>query len=460
MRPRACSLRLIGPFPTLDRGLGALLALALLAGVLHTGLARAQEGQAPARVPPGNTLFVTVGKSSLIDLPYSLGRLSVTNPDTADALVIGPNQVLVNGKTPGITNLILWSRDNRSIIYDVVVQGDIEVLMAKLRALLPKENFRVLPAQDSLILSGITQSPEAKAKAAKVAEAFAPKKVVNLIRVAPDTPQVMLKVHFAEVGAQALKRLGFQFFAFAGGAPGLDIDLKSGRGDLLLAPGSPVVPLRGSYRDPSQLPDISQLSALVNFFISNPDQDVGLLINALKENNDLRTLAEPRLVTVSGKKASFHAGGEIPVPVPADGNVAIEWKTFGIKLEFTPTVREDGRIELELTPEVSDLDPARGVTIAGGFVPALRTRRATTKVELRNGQTFAIAGLIDNSVSQTISKFPLLGDLPIIGALFRSKRFDRRETELLVIITPEVVRPRGPEEPLVERPGFALGRGM
>jgi pilus assembly protein CpaC len=363
------------------------------------------------------------GKSLVLDTPISLKRVSLADPEIADALVISPRQIYLTGKAVGTTNLTLWEEDGRIFaVYNLVVSPDLSRLKEKLHEILPGENIRVTATHDAITLFGSISSTARLAHALEVAQAFTPNKVVNLLQIA-GVHQVMLEVRVAEMSRAVTKRLGFNFAVTTGG---------------------------GSF-------GISQLNRLTTFdnFVTEIGAAINALfriqtggvtltsfIDALMEHGLVKILAKPTLVTLSGQEASFLAGGEFPIPVPQrEDTITIEFKTFGVGLSFTPTVLSDQQISLRVVPEVSELDFANAVSFSGFVVPALTTRRVSTVVELADGQSFAIAGLLDESVRESISKFPLLGDIPILGALFRSVSFQKSETELVIIVTPHLVKP-------------------
>ncbi|MFQ6090578.1 MAG: type II and III secretion system protein family protein, partial [Candidatus Bipolaricaulia bacterium] len=331
----------------------------------------------------------------------------------------------------------------------ILVQADAEALAKGIKELYPEESLEVRAIKDTIVVSGVTARAEVRERVGQIAEAFAQKKVVNMVRVEELPQQIALKVRIAEVARTAIRELGLSFIG--GKEPG-----QAG-----VFPGQPFVTPSEKFRDGSG-PDIS-FDNLVNFFISDTQRKLGFFLRALESRGDLRTLAEPRLVTRSGQKASFLAGGEFPVPVPQAGAgnaVTIEFKPFGVRLDFTPRVLEGDRIELKLAPEVSELDFTNAVSVGGILVPSLTKRRTETVVELKNGQTFAVAGLIQNRTVKDLSQFPYIGKIPVLGKLFTSERFNRQETELLVLITPEIVKATAADEPMPLPRGASLGRGM
>jgi pilus assembly protein CpaC len=397
--------------------------------------AAAADGAPGGGIAAVNGLHLLVGRSTILDVGAPIARVSLTSPDIADALVTTPTQLLINGKTPGTISLFVWDRAGDVRRYEVVVQRDLMRLSAQFRELFPGEDIKVEPNGKNLVLSGKVSNKDAIDKAVNLAAGYVEKKdeVVSLLQVRPDAPsnQVLLHVRFAEVSRNALTELGSSFFT---GANGYKNVLGRTTTEQYAAPIFDNKGPNGS----SEL----VFSDYLNVFLFDMKHQLGTVIKALQTKGLFQSLAEPNLVAESGKEASFLAGGEIPVPIaqPGGGGVAvtIQYKEFGIRLNFTPTVEGD-RVHLKVRPEVSSLDFANGVVLQGFRIPALSTRRAETELELNNGQTFAIAGLLNNTVSSTMQKIPGIGDIPILGLLFRSKSAQKDRTELVVMITPEIL---------------------
>jgi pilus assembly protein CpaC len=391
----------------------------------------AGSAQAPSqgaiRTYTPQKLNLVVGKSLVIDTPVAVKRVSLANPDIADTVVISPRQIYLTGKAAGTTNLTLWGADDRvSTIFDVTVSADLSQVKEKLQEVLPGEHIQVNAAHDAIALSGEVSSAANLSKALAISEAFAPKKVVNLTQVA-GVHQVMLEVRVAEMSRVLARRLGFNF-TYVGAAG----DFAISRIGNLITPNVSDAGLTTIFG-----PNITALFR----FLSGSSTVTGF-IDALKENGLVKILAEPTLVTLSGQEARFLAGGEFPVPVPQQFNViTIEFKQFGVGLSFTPTILSNDKISMRVAPEVSDLDFSTAVQLGGFVVPGLTVRRASTVIELADGQSFAIAGLLRETVREDISKFPVLGDIPILGALFRSTSFQKNETDLIIIVTPHLVKP-------------------
>jgi pilus assembly protein CpaC len=450
----------------------AITILALLLGVVVGAGSPAEVSAAEQGLI---RLEVTIGKSQVIDLKEPFTRVSVTNPNIADVFAITPNQILVNGKAAGVTSLVAFY-PSKTLFFDLIVQADLGLLGERLKQVAPRDDIVVEPAQDAIILRGTVSSQNTIAAANDVASVFAPKgRVVNLLALAEyRPPQVLLQMHVAEVTREALRELGFSIRALGSTLQGASF------------PGTPFFPPLGALgvvTNPGftssvvgrQTPDFGFTTAQggSGFFLSNGSRNYAGVVQALAERNALRTLAKPNLITQSGKEAKFISGGEFPFPVSQQNNtVTIEFKEFGISLLFTPVVIDGEVVNLKIRPEVSSLDFSQGLVIQGFNIPVIRKNQAFTSVNVKDGESFAIAGLINNEVRQSIAKIPLLGDIPILGALFRSARFTNNETELLFLVTVKLVQPAsigtaGVPDPLklmeqreVERKEFTLVPGI
>ena len=396
---------------------------------------------------------VTIGKSQVIELKDAFTRVSVTNPNIADVFVVTPTQILVNGKAVGVTSLVVFY-PGRTMFFDLVVQTNLGLLQERVKEIAPNDEVTVQPLQDAIVLTGAVSSQRLIAGVQEVATAFAPRgRVINLLTVAPvKVPQVMLQVHVAEATRAALRELGFSIRA-------LGASFQGG-----VFPGVPFAPAIGALRAaiignqslPSGFQELTPDLSFDNssFFLSSGARDYAGVVRALASRGLLRTLAKPNLVTESGREARFLSGGELPYPVAqGNGAISIEWKPFGVGLVFTPVILDGETISLEVRPEVSSLDFSRTVGLTGlGNVPVVLKNEAFTHVNLKDGDSFAIAGLINHQVRQSVAKIPVLGDIPIIGALFRSVRFQNEETELLFLVTVKQVRGGPPGSPLVPDP--------
>lgn len=379
-------------------------------------------------------LNLIAGKSTVIETLGPIKRVSLADPEVADAMVLTARQIYITGKSPGVTNLTLWEDGKISAVFDIEVSADISRLKEELHKILPEEkDIRVTATNDSIALSGTVSSTAIISKVLALAEPYAPGKgkekgrIINLMEVG-GVHQVMLEVRVAEMSRSLTKRLGFNFNYISSSGRNLGLSLLNRLTNL---------PEDGW---PSNAIEVSDSVNAAFSFTSN-DTSWTVFIDALKENGLVRVLAEPTLITLSGQTANFLAGGEFPIPVPDDDGLTIEYKEFGVGLSFTPTVLSSGKINMQVAPEVSELDFANAVLLTGFVVPGLTTRRISTMVELGDGQSFAIAGLLQDNVREIVSKFPVLGDIPILGSLFRSSSFKKNETELIVIVTPHLVKP-------------------
>ncbi|MBA5868760.1 MAG: type II and III secretion system protein family protein [Nitrospira sp. CR2.1] len=408
---------------------------ATLVSAAPSTVAAEWEAQAVERVA------VTVGKSVLISAPASLARVSVANPQVADALVLTPRQVYLMGKSVGVTNVTLWNTAGEvSVTYDIVVSPDVSRLRDQLQQLFPDETaLRIVPSQEHIALSGTTTSSSVLTQVVALAEAYAPGKVLNLLQVG-GSHQVMLEVRVAEMDRTMLRRIGvnLSYVSGSGNQFGASVlkrlasPLPSGDPSSAISPLGAVPPFGFG---------LGQAASALFRFQSGSANWTGF-IDALKEDNLVKVLAEPTLIALSGQDAHFLAGGEFPIPVPqAFGVTTIQFQKFGIQLNFRPVVLSARQIAVTVTPEVSELDFANGLSIQGFVVPAITTRRASTMVELEDGQSFAIAGLLRENVRENVSKYPVLGDIPVLGALFRSAQYQKNETELVIIVTPHFVAP-------------------
>ena len=387
-----------------------------------------------------NEIELPVGKSVVLNTDAPIKRVSLTTPDIADALVMAPQQVLIHGKAPGTISLFVWGTAGGITGYDIVVRRDLSELEERMSQLFPGEPITVASSGTDVVISGTVSTKYVVDKAAAVTAGYveSEENVVNLLRqqegVASD--QVMLRVRFAEVSRTAMQELGASFFT--------DI---AGVGDWIgrLTTQQFAAP---NFNGPNQQQFANGegfiFSDFLNLLAFNKSAQLGIVIRALKTRGLFQSLAEPNLITQNGREASFLAGGEYPYPVVQGSNlngaVTILFKEFGVRLRFTPTIVGDNLIHIKVAPEVSALDFSNAITLEGFRIPALLTRRTETEVELRDGQTFAIAGLIDSSLTETSRKIPGLGDIPILGRLFRSRAYQRNETELIVMITPHILR--------------------
>lgn len=388
---------------------------------------------------PGKIELV-MGKSFVLPVPESVKksdniRVTIAEPEIADFIFIPKvnrkdrvTNIYLKGLKPGMTNLTLWKNGSLFRLYDIEVNFDTSLLKQKIHYILPDEkDIRIFATQDSITLSGTVSSTENLNQVMVLAKAFAGDKIINLLSVG-GTQQIMLEVKVAEMQKTVINNLGINFSWF---------NQAGDFGVQLLGALSGVTLDRATGIDVNLSGDAAGLFR----FHSGSSTWTGI-INILKENGMVKVLAEPTLMALSGQTANFLAGGEFPIPeIDDDGNVGVEFKNYGVELSFTPTVLSDKKISMKVQPVISELDYAIGTEIAGSTVPGLFIRSASTVIELADGQSFAIAGILRENTRENISKYPGLGDIPILGALFTSKSYQKQETELVIIVTAHLVKP-------------------
>ena len=403
----------------------------LCLGLLVGASAHALPEQEAAK-PPATSLSVYANQSVLLDTPFDIKRISIARPETADVMVVSPRQVMVIGKAFGTTTLVYWSQEEVATTVEVVVGINLDLVREDLGKIAPDQTFEVTAAGDALILTGTVGDNVVQTRLVEGARAYA-KSVVNLLRV-QKLEQVLLQIRVSEVDRTIAKELGFNFLF---------------RGNTLvgaISPGSNANPLSGDPLNP-----LLNLTDKLNAFVTKPGlQDFAVFMRALDEKGGFKILAEPNLVVANGAEGKFLVGGEFPIVInTATGGTAaysITYKEFGIRLNFRPKISSNGEIYLDVSQEVSELDYENAVVLQGFRIPALKIRKAESGLQLADGQTFVLAGILDNKVSKQVSKIPLLGDIPILGALFRSTRYQNNETELMVMVTPKIIRPLNKDE--------------
>ncbi|MCB2226857.1 MAG: type II and III secretion system protein family protein [Desulfarculaceae bacterium] len=392
-----------------------------LAMLLALGLAASSAPAAEVRRE-----VIRLGHSRLLKLPIPAGRVSVGRSEVADVVMVTPRQLYLNARQVGSTNVSLWDQKDRLMeVFEVQVIRDLTTLKEQLYKVLPGEPVEVRGLGASVVLSGQVSSDEAKKRAEALAEAYAPKKTASLIEIGGNQ-QVQILVRFAEVSRKVTKRMNIN----------LSI-VNPLTGDFLFTMMGALI--KPSSTSGSSLTLSDRVNAMGGFHTGQTK--ISGFLDILKENGLAKILAEPNLVASSGQKAEFLAGGEFPIPVPQRENITITFKKYGVQLNFVPEIRPGRRIRMTVAPEVSELDFTTAVVVQGYTVPGLTTRRAKTQLEMADGQSFAMAGLFRNDITQSVAKFPVLGDLPILGALFRSTEFQKKKTELLIIVTPRIVQP-------------------
>lgn len=417
----------------------AMLGIAFAAKPLFAQMST--QSQSPKFEPgEGQTLHVLVGKSVVINVAAPLTRVLASNPAAIETMATSPTEVVLEGKSPGVSSVILWDSSGHSQALDVQVDLDVAGLRSAIQRAYPSEHLEVEADGGHLLLSGSASDSRIIENLTKMAGVYS-KDVVNSVNVPIlHDRQILLEVKFAEVDRTALSQLGFNWFATgAGNTIG-----STTTGQFGSVPTHEINDAFGGGLPHFPFPDKTQQSPL-NVFVFRPDLHLGLAIQALEARNVLQILAEPNLMAINGQKATFLAGGEFPFPIVQPSqtftSITIQFKPFGVKLDFTGTVSPDNTIRLHVSPEVSTLDFSNALTLSGFVIPAISTRRAETEIELKDGQGFGIAGLLDHRATTQLSKVPGIGDIPILGQLFRSKNINKNNTELLVMVTAHIVDP-------------------
>ena len=391
-----------------------------------------------AQVPAENQVVrLLVGHSTVIRTDPRLTRVLVGNPEVVTTATTAPNEVVVTATAPGSSSVVLWQENNQSRTIEVFADLDVSLLREAIARNFPNEAIEVEAEEGRVLLSGTASSAAVADQIGKMGAPFS-KDLVNSIRLAPPPrqKQVMLKVRFAQVDRSKLTSFGINLFSTAGGST-----LGSVSTQQFSSPQLVSAEAGGKGVTTSTI----GLSDLLNIFLFRPDIDLGVTIRDLQQRNVLQILAEPNLLAVSGEPAKFLAGGELPYPVLSGAlgqqTLTVQFKPFGVKLEFTGTIESDSTIRLKVFPEVSSLDYTNAITISGFVLPAIATRHAETVVQLRDGQSFGIAGLLDQRTTAQFDKVPGIGDIPVLGQLFRSKAVSALNSELVVIVTPTLVDP-------------------
>ena len=426
----------------------ALLALASVPAAAFSTPAHAQTGSALH----AGTLEVPLNKSEVVSADRPIAKAMIGNDQIADILPITDRSVYVLGKKMGTTSLTLYDAAGRVIaVMDVAVGPDVQALKSQLDDLVPGQAIEARISGESLVLTGLVNNPGAIDRAVQLAKTYAGDKVVNLISMG-SSQQVQLEVRFAEVNRTAGREIGINGFGISNNG---SFSAITGRGSAFV-PGTPATGTDPGSPAYLGTPGITGMFGLLRKQFSIGNVNIDGILSALEERGFAKTLAQPTLVALSGEKAAFLAGGEFPIPVAQSGtsgggagggggaSITVEFKPFGVSLGFTPTVLSDKTISLIVEPEVSEIDPTASLTLNGITIPGLRTRRASTTLEMRDGESFAIAGLLQRDVKTNIQQMPILGSIPILGALFRSTQYQKGETELLIVVTPRLVAPIKP----------------
>ena len=444
--------------------------LACLSLGTWTNETRAAQTEAPQAAPGGPTaeaLHLLVGRSLVISSQARIFRISVADPSVVDALVVSPTQILLSGKSPGVASLVIWDETGQNQTFDAYVDMDVAEIVAKIHQVLPNEPIQVEARGGVITLSGQVSSQTVADRALAVAQAMSPRKdnVVSLLQVpAAKGGEVLLEVKFADVDRSTMSQLGANLLSTS---PAKTVFTTS-TGEFA-PPAIQSSTIAGTSATSTSTAAVSAagipitLGQLLNVFIFRSDINLGAVIQALEEKNLVQILAEPNVLAETGKEASFLAGGQFPFPVVqgATGGVpvvTIQFREYGVKLSFTPVITPEGLIHLKVAPEVSSLDYTNALTIQGFTIPSLATRSVQSEMILKDGQSFVIAGLVNNQVVEQFSKIPGLGDLPILGQFFKSRSVSKTQDELLVMVTPHIVRLDSPptQPPLPQFPDTFL----
>ncbi len=436
-----------------------LATLALCADYLHAASQQPGAATQPGIVtqPGVEQLTVNVGKTLILDMPVNIQRVSIANPVVAEAIPVTARSLMINGKAPGDTSLVIWLDDGSRRLYELIVPPNAARLEAAMEQLRREfgPNVQLSADATSVYLTGTVKDLFEADRAVAIATPLG--KVINLLRIQtpPQEQQVLLKVRFADVDRTKALNAGINFFGAPGGYP-----FNVGTGS---TPPSTIasLPVLG-------FPTQFTLSDTLNLLLFDPHANVGATLQALATQNVLQILAEPNLLAMNGQQASFLAGGQFPFPTLQGGGggvgqVTVSFKEFGVRLTFLPTITPRGTIRLHVAPEVSSLDYANSLIVSGSTVPAIDTRKVDTEVELQSGQSFGIAGLLNNQTTSALSKIPGLGDIPLLGKLFQSRQVTKSNSELLVIVTAELVAPIPQSQPLPDLPrpdSFIKGPGV
>ena len=425
-----------------------LLVVSLLSWSL---LAAAEPTQ---QTPAGDEIPLTLGRSVVLDHPDDIRRVAITNDAIADAVAISTREILINAKSTGLTSMILWSTSGERNFFTITVSMNVEQVQNHIRLAFPGEDVLLTASKGIVTLEGKVSSPDIADRVLAMVSADSGATIINNLEVPPPPParQILLKVKFVSVDRSAMSEFGVALMSTgAFNTPATISTQQFGGGRLTSIQGGIPAELGGTLTD-------FTFQDVLNVFAFRPDLSVATLIKALKSKGTIEILAEPNIIATSGKEASFLVGGESPVPVVHAGSTAgaitIQFREFGIRLDFLPEFTERGSIKMHVVPEVSALDFANAATIVGFVVPALATRRVSTDVELMPGQSFVIGGLIDNRMTETVSRIPGLSKIPLLGAIFKSRSTDRQSTELMVVVTPEfpTVIEAGEEKPMLPIP--------
>jgi pilus assembly protein CpaC len=435
----------VGEVPTLETRARIPAAQSVPSAPQPAEARQEQETGAP------QTLHLLVGRSLVITSPNRIKRVSLADPTIAEAVVVSPTQVVINGKVPGGVSLILWDESGQNQSFEVLVEIDVLGLTQKIHEVFPAEPVQVETSKDMVMLSGRISSVDVADKILEVVKSSTPK-VTSLMEIPPaPAAEISLQVRFAEVNRQAIQQLGVNILRNFGS--NMPLSVTTGQFSPATLGQTQSVTTNGNTSTTNTSGNNFLLSELLNVAVFRPDINLDIFIKALQENNVLEILAEPNLLTESGKQASFLAGGQFPYPVVQGSggsagftSISIQFKEYGIRLSFTPTLMAGGVIQLKVEPEVSSLDYTNAVTLNGFVLPGVATNRVNSEMNLKDGQSFVIAGLLDNRVTEQFQKIPGIGNIPILGKLFQSRTLNKSDNELLVLVTPHIVQPLAPTD--------------
>lgn len=439
-----------------NRSMSAALAAALVLAASPWSTAQTSSDE----------IRVTLGKSIVIDYPEDISRISTSNPEVADYVPVSSREILLHAKGLGAATLVVWAKSGQRNFYNISVEQNLEPVRKLIKETFPNEEIRVQSARDSITVSGMVSSAAVADRLNELIKPLAKSVVNNLaIKPAPVDKQIMLRVKFAEINRNASKQFGLNLISTGA----LNTPAAISTGQFSAPRPSQLAGVIGG-RTSGTSSEFSLTDAL-NIFAFRPDLNLASTIKLLQQEGLLQIIAEPNLVTTNGKEASFLVGGEFPVPVlqggANSGAVTIQFREFGIRLNFTPKLTENGTLKMHVKPEVSTIDLANAVTMSGFTIPALATRRIESDIELGEGQSFVIGGLIDDRTTETFARIPGLSSIPLLGELFKSRNESRSKTELLVMVTPELVEPMSAGDPRLRTgilhdklPAMLLPEGM
>jgi pilus assembly protein CpaC len=440
-------IRFFSPLNSFEKVMLLLLALVLLAPC-YPAFAMDEYSPFAEKLTQAEDLELMAGKSFVLECYEKVVRVAVGNPKIADVRALNQEKVLINAVRPGTTNLIVWHADDTTEIYNLTVKYDVSEIRKKLKEVVPEADITVSTSFAMLMVDGCVEDQETMNRVMNVLQAFANRDYIKNLMTLKGPQQVQLEVKIAEISRSDIKKFGLGWLSnrsASGHQVGLGV-FQSGSVSGSLSGGRTTEADLGSGQLSYAMELASPFTDAFQVAVSVLDKDIMSIISLLKSQGVAHILARPNLVAMSGQQAQFLVGGEFPVPTENDGETDIDYKNFGVMLEFIPTVIGKETVNLEVTTSVSDIDYSTTVSSGGVTVPGLTTREASTTLQLKDGQTFAIAGLLKETINSVVNKIPFLGDIPLIGVLFRSKEYIKEETELIMLVTPRLVKPMNPGE--------------